>query len=495
MFAFPIPVKKLASGPALPARRRSVIAGALGAGIAGTGGAAAHVSEMGLVLLMPTDLYIQTGVWVVALTVLALAVVPAKWIEAAFRPVWSWPARGREQRHDQEQEGGQERGPWLLSIASALLLLGLIWSGLNGSRDPLVNPLPLMVWTVIWIALLIAQSLIGDLWRLVNPWTGPARMLGGGRAPFRLPERLGTWPGAVGLMAFACFALADPAPDDPARLALFTGGYWLVMLAACLLWGAETVLARCEFLSMTATRFALLAPVIWHRKGTSLGLPGWQVLRIQTGSAVSLSGGVFALLVLGVGSFDGLNETFWWLGQIGVNPLEFPGRSALIGVTVAGLAGTCAALVAVFVAALKLGLLLAPGIRMRRAFGPMALSVLPIGLAYHFAHYLTTLLVNGQYAIAALSDPLGTGADLLGLGRYYVTTSFFNTPDGVQMIFTAQAGAVIAGHVLSVIIAHAIATRLYGDARRAAISQIPLAVFMIGYTFLGLWLLASPKGA
>jgi hypothetical protein len=215
--------------------------------------------------------------------------------------------------------------------------------------------------------------------------------------------------------------------------------------------------------------------------------------------SVSISAGVFALLILGIGSFDGLNETFWWLGQIGVNPLEFPGRSALIGVTVAGLFGACTLLIAVFTAALWAGLAMArrgeQKVTLAHAFGPMALSVLPIGFAYHFAHYLTSLMVNGQYAIAALTDPLGTGADWLGLGRYYVTTSFFNTPSSVEAIFMAQAGAVVIGHVLSVLIAHTVATRLFGDARRAAISQIPLAAFMVAYTFLGLWLLASPKGA
>ncbi|MFN3146500.1 MAG: hypothetical protein ACE368_15255 [Paracoccaceae bacterium] len=40
------------------------------------GAAAAHVSEQGFVLLLPTDLYISGGVASVALTVLLLAVLP-----------------------------------------------------------------------------------------------------------------------------------------------------------------------------------------------------------------------------------------------------------------------------------------------------------------------------------------------------------------------------------------------------------------------------------
>jgi hypothetical protein len=46
-----------------------------------------------------------------------------------------------------------------------------------------------------------------------------------------------------------------------------------------------------------------------------------------------------------------------------------------------------------------------------------------------------------------------------------------------------------------VLVAHVVAWRLHGSARRAVLSQIPLAVLMVFYTVFGLWLLASPTGA
>ena len=99
-----------------------------------------------------------------------------------------------------------------------------------------------------------------------------------------------------------------------------------------------------------------------------------------------------------------------------------------------------------------------------------------------------------QYLLAVISDPLATGADYLGLGTYYVTTGFLSTHHSVEIIWLAQAGIVVLGHILSLILAHGIAVRLFGTAKRAALSQTPLAIFMILYTWLGLWLLASPKG-
>jgi len=89
---------------------------------------------------------------------------------------------------------------------------------------------------------------------------------------------------------------------------------------------------------------------------------------------------------------------------------------------------------------------------------------------------------------------LNTGADLLGLGDFHVTTGFFNTPGTVRAIWLSQAGVVVAGHVIAILLAHVLALRGHGNNLRAIIAQAPLAIFMIGYTFFGLWLLASPRG-
>jgi len=56
-----------------------------------------------------------------------------------------------------------------------------------------------------------------------------------------------------------------------------------------------------------------------------------------------------------------------------------------------------------------------------------------------------------------------------------------------------QAVIVVAGHILAVLISHAVALSLFETPRRAALSQIPLAAFMIAFTLFGLWLLASPR--
>jgi len=441
----------------------------------------AHASEQGFVLLLPTDIYIAAGAATVALTVLLLTLLPAGAAHALFRarPLLARPRFGV--RH-------------ATSCLAALCLAFLVWRGLDGPRDPLVNPLPLVVWTVWWVVMVSAQGLIGNHWRFTNPWTGPGavlRALTGMRAPLRYPRRLSHWPALAGFLAFAGFLLADIAPADPARLAVVVGVYWYCALAGLMLFG-PAFLVRAEAVTVLMRAYRRMALVGPARGRIAAGLPGWQVL---ARAPVPLSLAVFMVVLLGSGSFDGLNETFWWLVRLGINPLEFPGRSAIVAPTLAGLALANLALLAAFAACLWLGERLADTRRpLATAFCLFAPAILPIALGYHVAHYLTALLVDGQYVLKWLDDPLGSGASLLGLREHYVTTGFFNTAHTVRAIWLTQAGAVVAGHVIAIGLAHALAVRDGTTTRRAVLGQAPLAAFMVGYTVFGLWLLASPRG-
>lgn len=429
-------------------------------------------------LLLPTDVYISAGVAVVALTVLALFALPARRIIALFSarslPGWRVP-RGLTTA---------------TSILSFALLAALVAIGIAGPNGPLENVLPLSFWTLGWIAIVSLSGIFGNLWDWMNPWTGLYRLIAPEWRQRQLPSFLGLWPDLVLLLGFTAFLLADVAPNDPPRLAVIVAIYWCATMAGLLVFGPGWV-THIELGHAIMTTYAKLAA--WKSDTPAgIGAPGWQIVTTPEVRGA----GVFALTLLAAGSFDGINETFWWLAQIGVNPLEFPGRSAVIGSTLAGLLGAVAALIIVFAFAVWAGLAMAAGnVGFALAFGRLALSVLPIALVYHMSHYMTSFLVNIQYTILAFDDPLDIGASLLGLRDFRVTTGFFNHLDWVRVIWLSQAGLVVLGHVWSVLLCHRIALDLFSDHRRAAIVTLPLSLFMIGYTFLGLWLLAAPKGA
>ena len=92
----------------------------------------------------------------------------------------------------------------------------------------------------------------------------------------------------------------------------------------------------------------------------------------------------------------------------------------------------------------------------RDIIGINSIALLPIALAYHIAHYLTSFLVDIQYFYKVLSDPLNLGMDLINIGQFNVTTSFFNTIETVKLIWFIQASAIVIGHVIAVLLAHSI---------------------------------------
>jgi hypothetical protein len=459
----------------------------IGAGIAAAAimaptSASAHATGQSFVALLPTGPYMAVGVAIVALSIMLLWFLPQ---HSAARLL---PSRscGRIAAPPAARSAG--------SFLTFLLLCGGIAGGLTGTRDPLENPLVLGFWVAFWMASPMIQGYGFNLWGWISPWQWAARPLAEltGRPVLPLPRRVGVWPAAILLLGFSAFTLADPAPDDPARLAKVIATYSLLTFAGMTLVGPRRWLRQVEFLSVLMAQFGRLGLLARRGRRARAGWPGWQ---LASGAAAVPGIPVFILVLLGTGSFDGFNETFVWLDLIGVNPLAFPGRSAVIGQVITGLVVANLLLIGLFLTMIRIGDGLVGGNRTpAQLLALFAPTILPIALAYHTAHYLPSLLVDGQYVMIALNDPFGTGADILGLADYYVTTGFFNHRETMRVIWLTQAAVIVLGHVIAVILAHAAAVQAYGDVARAFRAGLPLALFMVLYTWLGLWLLAAPKG-
>ncbi|MBZ9996240.1 hypothetical protein [Mesorhizobium sp. BH1-1-4] len=442
----------------------------------------AHASDRGHVLLLPTGYYLIGGAFAVAVSFLVLALLPPDTLDRFWRrrlPLFNVNDSAR---------------PAVSTISFAGFAI-LIAAGLFGSRDPLSNPLPLVVWTLLWAGLTLLQGLFGDLWSWLSPWCGPWRLLSrrtgrGDVGAWRLPQWLGCWPAVVLFFAFAWFELIDPAPDDPARLAFAAGLYWLFTLVAMLLFGYDRWSRSGEFLTIFFSMVARFAPVRRDEQGR-LGLC-WPGAKLLADEPLPASGIAFLLLALSSVSFDGLSKTFFWLGLFGINPLEFPGRTAVIGSGSLGLVLTFVLLAGAFLLAVFLGQRLAGSDRPLAQAAGLLVSIVPIALAYHVAHYLTALLVDGQYALASLSDPFALGWNLFGTADMQVEAGIVAGASSAWWLWNIQAGAIISGHVLAVLVAHGFAWRLHRQPARAALSQFPLTVLMIAYTIFGLWLLATP---
>jgi len=452
--------------------------------------ALAHVSDRGFVLLLPTGHYLAGGAIAVAASFAVFALMPAN-------------ATGALAHRRLVLARRMPRGRTATSLLAFLALAVLVLAGWLGSRDPLSNPLPLVVWTLTWVGLTLVQGIVGNLWWWIDPWYGPWRLLRRlagdreGRAMLRLPARIGYWPALALFFGFAWFELIDPAPDDPARLATVAAVYFAANLGATLVFGHDEWSRRGECLSAFFRLISRYAPIGVEGEGrearTVLRFPG---AGIEAERPLPPSGALFLLLTLASVSFDGLSRTFFWLAANGINPLEFPGRTAMMATNTFGLVVAFAVLSAAYLLAVVAGQSLTrSAVTLRRAGGLFVWSIVPIALAYHFSHYLTVLLVNGQYALVALSDPFSAGWNLFGTAGMQVVTGVTLGAEATWVVWNLQAGAIIGGHVLAVLAAHRIATRLHTQPAQAAMSELPLTILMVAYTVFGLWLLSTPTGA
>ena len=543
-----------AAGPAGIALAAATVLALIALALVPASPAFGHAGERGFILLLPTGLFQAAGTMAVAVSFLVVIRFRAETLRNAVES-----ARWRLFPVPRRIQGSN-------AVASALLLV-LIVAGLTGSRDPLANPLPLSVWTLLWVGLTFAHAVLGNVWPHLNPWTALARPVrrvvrrmvrgrrdgredrsnhqgdrggrdagddrsarsgrdvGGDRGDrdgrgsrdgrgarhdrddrdhrsgddadglLSWPEAFGDWPAVVLLLLFAWFELVFPAPRDPAILAFAAAGYSVFTVAGMVLFGDEAWGRRVEIFSRFFRIVSWLAPLRTVEEGGTRRLavtfPGARLLEI---GSLSAAGVVFVVVALATVSFDGLSRTFWWLDLAGENPLEHPGRTALMGRNTFGLLAAAATLLVAFAITATAGARWA-GTDAAPALRRFVVSIVPIAFGYHFAHYLPSFLVDVQYALKALSDPLALGWNLLGARDLHVTASFLTHHASVEIIWYAQAGAIVAAHVAAVVVLHALAGESGRGRLAPVLGELPLTVLMIGYTLFGLWLLSTPVAA
>jgi hypothetical protein len=120
--------------------------------------------------------------------------------------------------------------------------------------------------------------------------------------------------------------------------------------------------------------------------------------------------------------------------------------------------------------------------------GLFVLSLVPIAIAYHLAHYFSLLAIAGQFIIPLASDPFGYGWDLFGTTLYRIDIGLVDA----RFIWYLAVAAIVIGHIIAVWIGHVTAYGVFHEPRAARRSQYPMLALMISYTMLSLWILAQP---
>lgn len=369
-------------------------------------------------------------------------------------------------------------------IAAGLGLLFTVWVALaavGGSDNPETNPLPGVFYVLLWVGLVVLSVLVGPVWRVVSPVRTVARlvtMLPIGSTPrCAYPESWGHRPAAIGLAAFVWLELAAPDPDSLTGIRVWLLVYLVAMAAGTAVAGTRW-LARADPFETYGLVASRIAP-FWRTDSGRIAL-GNPLAHLTT---LPERPGMLAVMsvLLGSTAFDSFSAFPVW--QRTIDDLGAGSAAACLVATMV-LAVFVAVVAATFWLATRATGGVTPGQR-RRLPLQMTHTLIPIVVGYILAHYLNYIVERSQLVFASLADPLDRGWNVLWLADIhpeYVLSEHPTVSSTLKLVF------VVGGHIAAVISAHDAALRLLPTRHRLT-GQLPLMLTMVGYTFLGLYLL------
>ena len=390
-----------------------------------------------------------------------------------------------------------------LKIVSVGGLLLCLLSGFLGSSNPYLNFNMTFFWIVFVLGFTYLSAVVGDLYAAINPWRVITQALekllaGYGRGRIAYPAALGHWPALALYMAFIAIELfGHTAPFSLSALLL---AYTFINLFAVWLIGAEAWFGYGEFFSVFLGLIARMSPLDLAPGRLTLRLPFAGLL---DGHARSHGMVLFVLFTLSSTAFDGLRETLPWVHLFWADSLNI--LTPLLGKPPVYFYAQLRPIYRLY----EIGwLLLSPflyltlyllciavmkriartSLSVRELSLRFAYSLLPIALVYNITHYFTLIFTQGVKIVSIVSDPFGWGWNLFG------TAGLFRAPIFLDMglVWHAQVGLILFGHIISVLLAHIEALRIFETRRQATLSQLPMLVLMMGFTAFGLWILAQP---
>ena len=374
---------------------------------------------------------------------------------------------------------------WLRVVARVLAAVLTVWTlaALVLGPDSARNPVPQVVYVWLWVGLAFASMLLGPVWRVINPLralhSGLLTMARVSPDMAALPYRWGLWPAALGLATFTWVELVAEENTSLGFLRLLVAGFVAVSLLGAAVFG-RVWFDRADPFEAWSRLLGLLSPLGRRADGRWVlrtPLHGVNTLRGQRGLVPTIA------VMLGGTAYDGFSANLSWATFVQTSPVP---SSVLKTATMLGFFGLVA--LTLWVASLVSVRLAGEPVRESFTFvSDIAPSLLPIAGGYVVAHYWSLWVYQGQYAWRLLTDPLGTGADLLGTADLTPSDALIQP----TLVATIQAVSIVVGHLLGVLAAHERAVTVL-DRRAAVIGQVPLMVVMIVYTLGGLTILFAP---
>ena len=356
----------------------------------------------------------------------------------------------------------EQRQPWLGKIFGVFILSLLILPGLIGNEEAKTSITPLIIWVFLWIGVPVLGLVFGDIYSKFNPLSIIP-------SPEKKPSTV--WFAAALFLGLTWFELVWRKPGNPTHIGIVFILLMLITTGTRIIYGKASIEVDPLHLLhhlYAKLRFTVSKPIYKNMLENIANLSNFKGMEY------------FILLMIGTVTYDGLRGTTFWYNLFGSSTLDITFSTfAFFGINIIIIGSyRFACWFALKVSGEKQDLN-----KVSLLFGH---TMLPIAFAYHVTHYLSLLLYESQTILYRLNDPYGVGWNLFGIDE--VAINYFLTPVALWGI---QVFVTLAGHMLSVVLAHDLAIKLFGH-QQSDKTQYIFLLITVGLTIQALFVLSVP---
>ena len=366
-------------------------------------------------LPIPFDIVLNSSALVVLITFVYLKV---SWKESIITP---------------RQEVFNDRQNFIGKLFGIIILFLLVAPGIFGNESSKTSVAPLILWVFLWIGVPVLGLLFGDIYSKFNPLN---------LFSLKSDKPESVYFACILFIGLTWFELVWRKPGNPLNIAIV-----LITLFICV-----NLLRYFLKKSLIEVDPLLLLHYLYSKLKLFNSRPYFRSLLDNIGNLAKLRGiEYFVLLMIGTVTYDGLRETTFWYNQFGSRTDDM-GFSTMMFLIMN--LGTILFYRFACFFAIKVG---GSDLKLNHVSNLFGHTMLPIAFAYHVTHYLTLLLFESQTFFYRFNDPIGIGMNILNVEE--PTINYFIEP---LVIWGIQVAVTLLGHMLSVVLAHDLAVKLFG---------------------------------
>ncbi len=366
-------------------------------------------------LPIPFDIVLNSSALVVLITFVYLKV---SWKESIITP---------------RQEVFNDKQSFIGKLFGIIILFLLVAPGIFGNESSKTSIAPLILWVFLWIGVPVLGLLFGDIYSKFNPLN---------LFSLKSDKPESVYFACILFIGLTWFELVWRKPGNPLNIAIV-----LITLFICV-----NLLRYFLKKSLIEVDPLLLLHYLYSKLKLFNSRPYFRSLLDNIGNLAKLRGiEYFVLLMIGTVTYDGLRETTFWYNQFGSRTDDM-GFSTMMFLIMN--LGTILFYRFACFFAIKVG---GSDLELNHVSNLFGHTMLPIAFAYHVTHYLTLLLFESQTFFYRFNDPIGIGMNVLNVEE--PTINYFIEP---LVIWGIQVAVTLLGHMLSVVLAHDLAVKLFG---------------------------------